>query len=510
MMTADTAKVVDLEALALRCAEMKAAGKRIVLCHGVFDLLHVGHIRHFKEARAHGDALVVTLTEDTRVNKGPNRPAFTETLRAEAIAALADVDYVAISRYPTAVEVIRAVRPDYYAKGPDYKDAAADVTGGITLEREAIADVGGAIVFTDDLTFSSSNLLNRHMPAYTGDVADWLERFRGDHPISEITDAVKAFAGLKVMVIGEAILDEYVYVDQMGKSAKEPVLAMRYGSREMFAGGSLAIANHLSGFCDRVELVTFLGDRNAHEDFIREHLAHNVDATFFYKHDSPSIVKRRYVESYLMSKLFEVYEINDEPLDDAQDAAFCDFLDANIALPDVVIVADFGHGMLSSRAIRVLTKKARFLAVNTQINAANVGFHTISKYKRADYVCIHEGEIRLDARSRRGSLDEIVAALADKLDCENVLVTRGRRGVTLYSGGTDTASCPAFATSVVDRIGSGDAVLSLTSMAVAQKLAPDVVTFLANVIGAQAVQIVGNRNSIERAPTIKFIEAILK
>jgi rfaE bifunctional protein kinase chain/domain/rfaE bifunctional protein nucleotidyltransferase chain/domain len=510
MILADQSKIVDIQALGERSSELKAAGKRIVLCHGVFDLLHVGHIRHFKEARSFGDVLIVTLTEDTRVNKGPNRPAFPEMLRAEAIAALADVDFVAISRFPTAVEVIRTVRPDFYAKGPDYKDAEQDITGGITLEREAVTEVGGTIVFTDDLTFSSSNLLNRHMPAYSGDMAAWLESFRAKYPISTITDAIKKFAGLKVMVIGEAILDEYVYVDQMGKSAKEPVLAMRYGSREMFAGGSLAIANHLAGFCDQVELITFLGDRNTHEEFVRDHLAPNVDATILYKHDSPSIIKRRYVESYLMSKLFEVYEINDEPLDEDQDLDFCALLDERIAVPDVVLVCDFGHGMLSPRVIRLLTKKARFLAVNTQINAANVGFHTISRYKRADFVCVHEGEIRLDARSRRGPLDELVGHLADKLDCENILVTRGRNGVTLYNGKHQQTSCPAFATSVVDRIGSGDAVLSLTSMAVASGLPHDVTTFLANVVGAQAVQIVGNRTSIERAPTIKFIEAILK
>jgi rfaE bifunctional protein kinase chain/domain/rfaE bifunctional protein nucleotidyltransferase chain/domain len=509
MILADHSKILDIAALGERCAELKAAGKRIVLCHGVFDLLHVGHIRHFKEARAYGDVLVVTLTEDTRVNKGPNRPAFPEALRAEALAALADVDYVAISRFPTAVEVIRTVRPDFYAKGPDYKDTALDITGGIVLERDAVGEVGGEIVFTDDLTFSSSNLLNRHMPAYSGDVSAWLDAFRADHAIADIVNAVKRFTGLKVMVVGEAILDEYVYVDQMGKSAKEPVLAMRYSSREMFAGGSLAIANHLAGFCERVELVTFLGDRDAREDFVRERLLPNVDATFLSKHDSPTIVKRRYVESYLLSKLFEVYEINDEPLDEEQDAAFCALLDERIALPDVVLVCDFGHGMISPRAIRLLTKKARFLAVNTQINAANVGFHTISRYKRADYVCVHEGEIRLDARSRRGEIDDLVGTLADRLDCDNVLVTRGRRGVTLYQGNAST-SCPAFATSVVDRIGSGDAVLALTSMAVASGLPPAVTTFLANVIGAQAVQIVGNRTSIERTPTIKFIEAILK
>jgi len=106
-----------------------------VLAHGVFDLLHVGHIRHLREAKALGDVLVVTLTEDSRVNKGPGRPAFTETLRAEALAALEAVDFVAISRHATAVPVIATIKPNVYVKGPDYKDAARDITGALPKKK---------------------------------------------------------------------------------------------------------------------------------------------------------------------------------------------------------------------------------------------------------------------------------------------------------------------------------------------------------------------------------------
>ena len=510
MITSDDPKVLELDALARRVSELRAQGRTVVMCHGVFDLLHVGHIRHLKEAKTLGDVLVVTLTEDTRVNKGPNRPAFAESLRAESLAALEDVDYVAISRHPTAVEAITRIRPNVYVKGSDYKDAAADVTGGITREREAVEEGGGQIVFTDGLTFSSSTLINRYFPTYPTEVEDWLRRFRDAFAPTDVTSAIKSFAGLKVMVVGEAIIDEYVYCDQMGKSAKEPVLAMRYNSREKFAGGALAIANHLASFCDRVELITFLGDRDRQEEFVRENLAPNIDATLLTKRDSPTIVKRRFVESYLLQKLFEVYEINDEPLDEDDESAFCSLLESRLELPDVVIVSDFGHGMLTPRAVRVLGKRARFLSVNTQINAANIGFHTISKYKRADYVCIHEGEIRLDARSRRADLDHLIRELANRMDCDNVLVTLGKRGCSYFNAGRGNLACPAFATNVVDRIGSGDAVLAVTSLAVAAGVPGEMVAFLSNVIGAQAVQILGNRRAIDRAATIKFVETLLK
>src|SRR5437016_3615877 len=135
-------KIYDIETLSGVLREQKNLGKRIVHCHGVFDLLHVGHIKHLEEARNMGDLLVVTLTPDRFVNKGPHRPAFPETLRVEAIAGLEAVDFVAINKWPTAVEAIRLIAPSVYVKGPDYKDAAKDITGGISHEEEAVRSCG--------------------------------------------------------------------------------------------------------------------------------------------------------------------------------------------------------------------------------------------------------------------------------------------------------------------------------------------------------------------------------
>src|SRR5262249_60009234 len=108
-----TTKIKDIDDLAAELPQLRI-GKTVVQCHGVFDLLHIGHIRHFQEARKSGHLLVVTLTPDRYVNKGPHRPVFTETLRAEAIASLDAVDFVAINKWPTAVEAIQRIKPDIY------------------------------------------------------------------------------------------------------------------------------------------------------------------------------------------------------------------------------------------------------------------------------------------------------------------------------------------------------------------------------------------------------------
>ena len=101
--------------------------KKIVLCHGVFDLLHIGHIKHFEKAKSFGEILVVSITADKFVNKGPGRPAFNEVDRSDSISAIKDVDYVIINNDFTATKLIQQVKPDIYCKGPDYKKKSNDI-----------------------------------------------------------------------------------------------------------------------------------------------------------------------------------------------------------------------------------------------------------------------------------------------------------------------------------------------------------------------------------------------
>jgi rfaE bifunctional protein nucleotidyltransferase chain/domain len=503
-------KVVTLDQLAENVANLKARGKRVVLCHGVFDLLHYGHILHFEEARRQGDVLVVTLTPDAYVNKGPNRPAFNETYRAQMLAAMEIIEFVAINKWPSAVEMLKIVQPSVYAKGPDYKDHGQDLSGKIDDEEAAVCSTGGSIYYTEDITFSSSSLINRHLSSHSQEVNDYLTAMRGTFTPSQIHRALDGLRKMRVLVVGEAIVDQYVYVDQMGKSSKEPVLAMRYATEEYFAGGALAIANHLAAIIDDVALVTFLGSYDSREEFVREHLAPNIKTEFLYKKDSPTIVKRRYVESYLLSKIFEVYVFNDEFLDDEDSRRFSSLLDALGAQYDLVIVADFGHGIFTQRAIDTIEKRAKFLAINTQQNAANFGYHTLSRYTRADFICTNEGELRSDARARLGAVEPLILAQVARLKLRNALITRGKRGALFYRPTEGWSGGPAFATSVTDRVGTGDAVLSWAAPMAAAGLPGSMITFVANAVGAQAAQIVGNRSAVDRVATYKFIESLLK
>lgn len=485
------------------------AGRNVVHCHGVFDLMHIGHIRHFQEARKLGDLLVVTVTPDRYVNKGPHRPVFTETLRAEAIAALDCVDYVAINKWPTAVEAIQIVKPSSYAKGADYRDQAADVTGGIAVEQRTVEQFGGKLIFTDEITFSSSSLLNRHMPVFSEDVTNYLANFRQKYSSEDVNGILKAAADLKVLVLGEAIIDEYQYCETLGKSGKEPILAAQYIRSEKYVGGSLAIANHVASCSNHVTVLTLIGSEDSHEDLIRAKLARNVTPVLVEMPGAPTLVKRRFIETYPFQKLFEIY-VMDEEAAHAQSEKLCGLLTSMLPEFDVVIVADYGHGMLSPQAVEVLCRESRFLAINAQVNAGNHGFNTVSKYSRADFVSLSEKEIRLEARNPSGDLRKIVEGVANELDCSRVLITRGSQGSLAFGKDEGFVEVPGFAIKTVDRVGAGDAVFSLASLCAAMRVPIEVIGFIGNAVGTQAVGIVGNERFIERAPLFKHVEALLK
>ncbi|MDP3920153.1 MAG: PfkB family carbohydrate kinase [Candidatus Omnitrophota bacterium] len=503
-------KIFEIDRIDGELDAARSQGKKVVQCHGVFDLLHIGHIRHLNRAKKMGDVLVVSITPDRFVNKGPHRPAFPDQLRAEAIAALDCVDYVVINNWPKAIEAIKLIKPDMYVKGRDYRDAAKDHTGGILEEESAVQSIGGKLVFTDEIEFSSTSLINQHLGVFPKEVTQYLTDFAKRYSSDDVIGFIKQEQPLKVLVIGEAIVDEYQYCEAIGKSSKEPMLAVKRLSTEKFAGGILAVANHVANFCDEVGLVTMLGTRHSQEEFIREKMNEKIHNVFLYREDSPTIVKRRFVESYFFTKMMELYEINDGLLTVEDNRALCKALEAEVPRYDVVIVVDFGHGLMSSDAVKVICDKAKFLAVNAQSNAGNIGYQTILKYPRADYICMAENEIRMEARDRRGDLRQMIIDLAKKVKCERITVTRGKNGCLCYCREEGFSEVPAFAGQVLDRMGAGDSFLSLTSGLVARKVPTEVVGFVGNVTGAQAVATVGHRRSVERAPLFKHIESLLK
>jgi len=155
-------KIFSIGKLAKIVGQLKGEGKRIVLCHGCFDLMHPGHIKYFQAAKKMGDILVVTVTPDIYIDKGPGRPVFNEKLRSESIAALECVDFIAINTWPTAEETLRLLKPNIYVKGQEF-EGFEDNTGKLQKEYQVVQEVGAEMRFTHEVVFSSTDLINRHL-----------------------------------------------------------------------------------------------------------------------------------------------------------------------------------------------------------------------------------------------------------------------------------------------------------------------------------------------------------
>jgi rfaE bifunctional protein nucleotidyltransferase chain/domain len=503
-------KILSLDDIGAKSKELKAKGKRVVLCHGTFDLMHTGHIRHLQRARKEGDALFVTVTGDKYVNKGPGRPVFSEELRAETLAALACVDYVAINQDLTAINPINKIAPDIYAKGSDYQSHKDDVTGNIVREMNAVEAQGGKVLYTNEITFSSSNLLNEHFGVFPPETKEFLNGFRESFSEKDVVAKVKSLQPLNVLVVGDAIIDQYHYVAPLGQTGKGNILAVKYESEEQFAGGSLAVANHLAGFASKVTLVAGIGRINSHEEFMRSKLLGNVTPHFVHIDNAPTVVKRRFVDSDL-AKFFEVYFFQEDPILGKQEKEICDWLERELPKYDVVVVPDFGNGFVSQSMAEVLSQKAKFLAVNTQVNSGNRGFHVIHRYKRADFVSLNEPELRLAAHNRHDPVEAVAQSVAERVNAKYLAVTRGSKGLLMLDRPNNLIhSIPALSTKVVDRIGAGDAFLSLAGLCLGGKLPAQVAAFVGSTAAALDVQIVCNREPIDPVSFFKYVGTLMK
>ncbi|GFK94956.1 D-beta-D-heptose 1-phosphate adenylyltransferase [Fundidesulfovibrio magnetotacticus] len=502
-------KILDLDDLRAELDRIRDS-RRIVHCHGTFDIMHLGHIRHFRKARELGDVLVVTVTPDRFVNKGPHRPMFTAEHRAEVLASLAEIDYVAVNRWPTAVETIALLRPHVYVKGDEYRQAENDVTGKIVDEQQAVEAVGGEIRYTEDIVFSSSNIINRTMSPFSEEVQAWLLDFSSRHDSRSILEALERMRSLRVLALGETIVDEYHFCETLGKSGKEPVLVAKCLHKERYAGGILAVANHLAAFADRVSLLSQVGGQNPQLDFIRESLRPNVEQDFQEVPHGVTLVKRRFVERYPFQKLFETYTMNGNEYDPVHSVRFRQRLEEILPEMDLVVVADYGHGLIHPDTAELLEEKARFLAINTQMNAGNQGYHAYSKYRRADLISISENELRMEARSRTATVEELILRAAERANCERIVITQGERGCLCWSAAEGFFRVPAFTTKVVDRIGAGDTVLSVVSLCGALGLPIEVAGFLGSVAGAEAVATVCNKKFLDKVGFQKSVVSLLK
>lgn len=490
----------------------KSNGEKIVHCHGVFDLLHPGHIRHFKQAKKQGDKLIVSVTPDRYVNKGPGRPAFNEALRLETLASLNCVDYVVLNDSPDATSCIRQIQPDIYVKGQEYADHEADVTGKISEEVEAVKNVNGEVYYTNDIVFSSSSLINQHLESHTPEQQKFLSFIRENYSLEGLLQKIEELKDLRVLIVGDAIIDEYQYTQVLGQSGKGLHMTARCLEKETYLGGSLIISSHIAQFSDHVTLLTSIGKNCSHNPFIHDTLDPKVKKEFIYLEDHPTLTKKRYVakDGNRLSKLFETYSTNDSLLTDKQTSDVITYLGNHAKEYDLILVCDFGNGFTNPLIVDALSSLPNYLAVNTQTNSGNRGFNVVTHYQRADFVSLNEPELRLSAHDRYSSLEGLATDICHILNCPKICITRGVNGVFCSSDDELDFEIPALVTNTIDRVGAGDSFFSLAALGAAKGFPLSLCSFLGSIASALDVQIIGNKEPVKKVPFLKFLTRLMK
>lgn len=492
--------------------QLRSEGKKIVLCHGVFDLVHPGHIIHFEEAKKLGDVLAVSITAAKYVRKGPDRPYFNDEMRLKFLSAIACIDYVLLSEGYTVDDIIEAVEPDLYVKGAEYQKEEEDITGKIAEEAALVRKHGGEIAYTGGQVFSSTKLINHAFPSLSDEVKKFIKSFAETCQLSDIRKFAQKVSGLKVAVIGDVIIDEYIYCHVQGLMSKDRGYSARYRYVEQYLGGALAVARHIASFCDDVTLMSVVGKQEAVHSRMLDELGDKMRIDVTFSDIFETIKKTRYVSiNEKREELDKIFAVNNLPvlmcIDKEALDKFKDKLKEKIEQYDVVILCDFGHGLVDDEVMELIQSKAKFLALNCQTNSSNYGKNLITKYRRADVFALDQKELGLAFANYRLDEDELLRKLEKHLNCHGWL-TQGSRGAVSITNGV-IRHCPAFVLKVKDTIGAGDAFFAIASLFVAVGASMEVGTFMGNIAGALAANIVGNKEAVEKVNVLKYADTLL-
>ena len=319
------------------------------------------------------------------------------------------------------------------------------------------------------------------------------------------------FKKIKVLIIGETIIDQYIFCEALGKSGKEPVLVLRDIKTEEYLGGAAALARHVSSFCDNITLLSMVGEKDDYLQQIKKKLPKNINFKYIKKENSPTILKRRFLDHISNNKVLGVYKINDDILTNKQDKLFFNILKKNLPKYDLVIVSDYGHGLISSKTANLICEASKYLTLNAQVNSANIGYHSMRNYKNINCVIINEREIQHEMRDRNNKTEFLMKKLSLQQKIKKMIVTRGKEGALMYNGKDNKFNlCPAFADTAVDKIGAGDAMLSVVSLCLKNKFSDELTLLLGSLAAAQSTETIGNKNSVSKIKILKALENLIK
>jgi len=487
--------------LALRAAA-RQHGRRVIHCHGCFDIVHPGHVRHLKYAKALGDILLVTISGDEEVRKGTGRPLIPEELRAENLAALDCVDWVYIEERPTALEILSEVQPDVYVKGREYE---FNNDPRFQAERRAVESRGGRVVFSSgDVVFSSTALINaleQSVDPFQARLSQLADRPELQGP--ELYSLLASFRSKRILIVGETILDTYVLCDRPDVAGESPIMTLRPIEQRHYDGGAAIIARNIAAMGGKPVLITPM-PRTEQGETVRRRLVADGVEVYPFPVEKPLTEKQRFLVG--AQKVMKLDLLEPLVLDAAQQDRLID-----MAAEAATISggsqgsnnADFAQGLFTNSTrdclCSALRTKVPVLAGDVSGRRASLrGMHSM------DLLCPSESEVREAFGQFDTGLPTVAYRLLEETRSKAAIITMGAEGLIAFDRIPGEAPTDAFASRVrgehipalapfaIDALGCGDSLLSAATLALASGGSLVAAAFIGSLAAALQAQRIGN------------------
>ncbi|MBV9359230.1 MAG: adenylyltransferase/cytidyltransferase family protein [Chloroflexi bacterium] len=434
-----------------------------IMCHGAFDIVHPGHLRHLMYAREKADVLIASVTADEHILKASHRPYVPQELRAANLAALEMVDYVLVDPNPTPIQNILLLQPDYYAKGYEY--FSNGIPSRTREEMDALATYGGEMVFTPgDVVYSSSALIEASPPRIGTERLLALMESEGID-FDDLRRTLHNLAGVRVHVVGDTIVDRYSYCSLLGATAKSPTFSVKHDSSETYAGGAAVVAKHMRAAGADVTFGTVLGNDDLRDFVLDDLTSSGVTCLPFVDRTRPTTLKERFLtDGY---KMLQVDRVDNGSISDGVVDALASGTKASGA--DLVVFSDFRHGIFNRRTIDRLKASIPAAALKAADSQVSNRWGNILDFTDFDLLTPNEREARFALGDQDSMVRPLALDLFRRARCRYLILKLGERGLLAYRSPGDNPReffpVDSFADRAPDPIGAGDSLLSLASLA---------------------------------------------
>lgn len=456
-------KVLDLPQLHERLSAERAAGKTIVQCHGCFDIVHPGHIRYLRFARQQGDVLVVSVSSDETVNKGYDRPHIPARHRLENLAELECVDYVVLDDHDWAGPILDFVQPDVYVKGKEYENKGDP---RFTKERALVEEYGGRVIFSSgDVVYSSTALIRQYGQRFQVE-QDKIAVFCQTHRIdrTSLSAQLRSMVGLRVLVVGDAILDRYIHCESAGVASESPMLSVRPVDESWFAGGAAFIARQLHALgADVTLIVPMTPQSDASRRFADLMAASGVHLHVVECERRPASVKERFLVEE--RKILKVDRGVYAPLSAAAMDAITERVEHDLPSQDGIVLVDYGYGLFGPSLSTSLPEAASRYGKPYYADISSSGKVNLLKFQGARLLTPTEAELRFAFADEGSGISNLASRYFQSTQSDNLIVTLGRKGSIHFARAAHgrrlpTAYLPAHFALPLDVVGAGDAFLA--------------------------------------------------